>query len=428
MLMFDILITSFTFSLVHVISVVYLNMQNIRRSNLVCLKFFIASFLIVFFTFLLIQKSYIALPIMLFLLPLCTFILYKLNIAESFALSIISDLAVFYGGLLTQALIYQSPYNLLFPDNLKYIVIKNLFFLLVLVVVIIISNYIRNRPYISKKMLNNNTYYIIVIVCIAVLSNTCILSSDNNAYKIFLVNFGFKACFFILLVFILSIHSKMRFEHLSSKYIQLVKYTKIIEEMYEILVSQKHDFSNILFSISGYVDDNRISELQEYLNRHVLKEYSKKLNNSFLSPLKYIQNPALKGIVFTKLNQAAMKNIKLYINIFDEIEVCSIEPTDLVRIIGILFDNAIEACENSPQNELHLGMESEKTHTSIIIGNTFFHLPDIKLICKRGYSTKGENRGYGLYNLKKMLSLYPHAHLKTTVCNDIFYQELIIMK
>lgn len=238
MLMFDILITSFTFSLVHVISVVYLNMQNIRRSNLVCLKFFIASFLIVFFTFLLIQKSYIALPIMLFLLPLCTFILYKLNIAESFALSIISDLAVFYGGLLTQALIYQSPYNLLFPDNLKYIVIKNLFFLLVLVVVIIISNYIRNRPYISKKMLNNNTYYIIVIVCIAVLSNTCILSSDNNAYKIFLVNFGFKACFFILLVFILSIHSKMRFEHLSSKYIQLVKYTKIIEEMYNLSKSK----------------------------------------------------------------------------------------------------------------------------------------------------------------------------------------------
>jgi len=118
----------------------------------------------------------------------------------------------------------------------------------------------------------------------------------------------------------------------------------------------------------------------------------------------------------------------LFINIFSKIEISNIDPADLVKIIGILLDNAIEACENSQDNELHLGMDSDNTHTSILIGNTYCSLPDPELIYEQGFSTKGNNRGLGLYYLRKILSLYPHAHLKTTVSDNIFFQELIIMK
>ncbi|NLM11361.1 MAG: GHKL domain-containing protein [Clostridiaceae bacterium] len=428
MLEFDRLTTALAFSLVHVLTVVYLNTMNIRRSKLIYSKLFIVSFVIIFPARIFIQKLYIYFPVMLFLLPLCIFYIYRLNIAEAFALSMISDIIILFGELIAQSALNRTPESI-FPtqDNFEQTSVKNLSFLCIAAVVIVTSSLIRKKA-LNKRIIKNIIYYILLLALVNVALNVLLLVSGAAFEKIYLTNFCYKVCVFILLLFILSLSSKARFEHRSQKYMQLNKYTQIIEDMYEDLVSQQHDFSNILLSINGYIDDNRINELREYINKYVMKDLCKNMNNSFVSSLKYVQNPALKGIIFSKLNQAATKNIKLFINIFTEIDIYNIDPADLVRIVGILFDNAIEACEKSPQNELHLGMESDKTHTSILIGNTYFQLPDIKLICKRGYSTKGKNRGFGLYNLKKILSLYPHAHLKTTVSDNMFFQELIILK
>lgn len=428
MLEFDRLITVFTCSLVHVLTVIYLNIRNIRQSKQGYLKFFATSLIVNLSAAVLTPKTYIYFPVTLFLLPLCTFYIYRLGIAEAFALSTVSDIIILFGELIVQSFLNNIPsINFLISDNLSYTIVKNLSVLFFMTVVITAANLIK-KIHLTKKITKNIIYYLLFFTLMNIIFNIFLLSSDTAADRIYLSNFSYKICVLILLIYILSLISKVRFKYRSKKYIQLNKYIRIIEEMYEDLASQKHNFSNILFSINGYIDDNRISELREYLDNYVLKDYCVSVNNNFMASLKYVQNPALKGIIFSKLNQAAMKNIKLFINIFTEIEVYNIEPTDLVRIIGILLDNAIEACEKSPQNELHLGMDSDNTHTSILIGNTYYQLPDLKQITKRGYSTKGENRGFGLYNLKKILSLYPHAHLKTTVSDNMFFQELIIMK
>ena len=130
MLEFDRLTTALAFSLVHVLTVVYLNTMNIRRSKLIYSKLFVVSFVIIFPARIFIQKLYIYFPVMLFLLPLCIFYIYRLNIAEAFALSMISDIIILFGELIAQSALNRTPESI-FPtqDNFEQTSVKNLSFL-----------------------------------------------------------------------------------------------------------------------------------------------------------------------------------------------------------------------------------------------------------------------------------------------------------
>jgi len=424
---FDSLTAALTFSLVHVLTVIYLNSKNARRSKPVCLKLFAISFLIILSSGILIQDSCLYYPVVLFLLPLCTFYVYRLSIAEAFALSVVSDFIILFGELAVRTVMnkYHTGDFASFGGFMQT-VLRILFFLFIVAVLIAFTSFTRKRAT-GRTVTKSTVIYVLLLASVNIALNIYIISGTDFE-KVYLWNLGYKATVFILLLFILSLGSKMRLEYRNRKYKQLSRYTRTIEELCDNLISLKHDFSNILLSINGYLDDNRISELREYLGKYVLKDYCRNTQSSFALSLRHIQNPALKGIIFSKLDQASRKNIKMFVSIFNDIYICNIAPSDLARIIGILLDNAIEACENSTRNELHLGMESDKPHISILIGNTYCQLPDMTLIGKRGYSTKGKNRGFGLYNLNRILSLYPHAHLKTSVIDNMFFQELIILK
>jgi two-component system sensor histidine kinase AgrC len=220
---------------------------------------------------------------------------------------------------------------------------------------------------------------------------------------------------------------KKLFELQNKQYEQLIEYTGIIESLYEDIRNQKHDFLNILFSIKGYVETGQWEEFSS-LYRSILDEYSESAPGDILILLNRIQHPGLKGILGYKLKYAISLGITVHLNIFTTIKIGDIEPLVLCRIIGILTDNAVEAAYDSQEKEIHIAMESDNSHTSVIISNTFKVKPDLAQINKRGYSTKGAKRGVGLYNVKQLLSRNPSVSLKTSLENNMFFQELIITR
>lgn len=220
-------------------------------------------------------------------------------------------------------------------------------------------------------------------------------------------------------------HQKNLYEKQKKEYEQLVDYTGIIEGLYEELRSQKHDFLNILFSIHGYVATGQIDEFKKYYSA-ILEEYSEQQSNQFLSALSLIKHAGIKGILGYKLDHAVSMGIKVYLNVFTTIEFRSIDPISLCKIVGILLDNAVEASGESSEKEVHIGMEDDSVCTSVIISNSYLKNPDLSQIHKRGYSTKGKSRGVGLHNVNRILTQYPFVQLKTTVENNMFFQELIL--
>lgn len=213
----------------------------------------------------------------------------------------------------------------------------------------------------------------------------------------------------------------------NKQYEQLIEYTVIIENLYEDIRNQKHDFLNILFSIKGYVEGGQWEEFSS-LYRAILDDYSDSMPGNVLYSLNRIQHPGLKGILGYKLNHAVSQGITVHLNIFTSVEFRDMDPLVLCRVIGILTDNAVEAAFDSPEKEIHIAMESDAVSTSIIISNTFKIKPDLTQLDKRGYSTKGAQRGVGLYNVKQILSRNPSMLLKTSLENNMFFQELIITR
>lgn len=243
------------------------------------------------------------------------------------------------------------------------------------------------------------------------------------------------ACYFIistiLIVNIIKSHmEKVNLDIRQDSYNQLQEYTNQIENMYSSLRSFKHDYSNIMLSMSGYIEANDMDGLKEYFDKEILP-LSKKItkNTAHINQLMNIKTTELKSIISSKLLYAIELNINVNIEVTDEIVSLPIDTLDLCRVIGIFLDNAIEATLETDQPSIRFALINLETEYIFVISNTFLEkgIPYAAL-AKPNVSTKGANRGIGLYNAHEIISRYNHAFLDTEIQDKIFVQRLQLSK
>ena len=225
--------------------------------------------------------------------------------------------------------------------------------------------------------------------------------------------------------------NRQRIRREKEQYENLKEYTTQIETMYQSIRAFKHDYVNILTSIAGYLEAEKYEELNTYFNDNILKESRKLTQDDFkLNMLSNIKEPGLKGLISSKLIYAHEIGIKVVIDILDEVEEFYINIFDLNRIMGIFLDNAIEAANECKENkEIRFNVIKEEKAVVITLMNTFeVDEVDINNIEKNGYSTKGENRGLGLYNVKEILKKYRSVLKSTSVQDGFFVQSLVLQK
>jgi len=421
-------------TLVHVLIIRYLNFNNIRRSITANIFLFVVIFMFTIFANNIISITSVRFPAIALIVAVCAILIFKLGFFESLALTLIGNFILIVGDfavLLVFVNILKLNFSIL--HNSIYKIIASSAILLVTVLIIVIRQYLRRKS--VKSKLSTKSFFIICVVFIIIICafnlffNARIISINPSAVKIYnLTAFAiyFVICLFLIFLYFTSNNQKLILEQQTREYEHLIEYTGVIENLYEDIRNQKHDFMNVLFSIKGFLDNNQFDKLKDYYNNDILAEYDEKHPNCILSSLNMIKHPGLKGILAYKLNQAVNTNINVFVNIFEVIHITGMETIDLCKIVGILIDNAIEASIESSRRELHLGIEENERGVSTIIANTYRIEPDLNQIYKRGFSTKGKNRGLGLYNVKETLSRYPSVLLITTIENNTFFQELII--
>ena len=243
------------------------------------------------------------------------------------------------------------------------------------------------------------------------------------------------ACYFIistvLIVNIIKAHmEKVDIEMRQDSYNRLQEYTNQIENMYSSLRSFKHDYSNIMLSMSGYIEANDMEGLRDYFDKEILplsKNITK--NTAHINQLINIKTTELKSIISSKLLYAIELNINVGIEVTDEVTSIPMDTLDLCRVIGIFLDNAIEATLETDQPTIRFALINLDTEYIFIISNTFLEkgIPYATL-SKPNVSTKGVNRGIGLYNAHEIIAKYKHIFLDTEIKNKSFVQRLQISK
>jgi len=220
------------------------------------------------------------------------------------------------------------------------------------------------------------------------------------------------------------IESKSRDNELKT----LTEYNKNLESLYNDMRKFRHDYVNILSSMSGYIEDDDMNGLKEYFNKKIIPlgtDMNEK--NMKLGLLHNIIIKEIKGVVLTKMLQAQELGVEITIDIMESIEKVNLDVIDLSRCIGILIDNALEAAVLCENGRLEIGFIKRSNSLMIIIVNSVLEgAPPIHKIFEKGFSTKGKNRGLGLSNLREILSKYPKASLDTVIENKEFRQILEI--
>lgn len=211
---------------------------------------------------------------------------------------------------------------------------------------------------------------------------------------------------------------------------ELQEYTKQIERMYNNLRSFKHDYVNILMALSGYMEEKDYVGMEKYFTEHILPTNHKLNGENFrLSQLSNIKESALKGLVSSKLIYAHEMGVDTYIDIMEPIEKFPMNLLDLTRVLGIYLDNAIDATIECDRKEIKFNIVSEEKSLTIILMNTFVDKGiQLERIGTRSYSTKGEERGIGLYNVKDILRKHRNVYKETEIKDGYFVQTLILEK
>jgi len=114
----------------------------------------------------------------------------------------------------------------------------------------------------------------------------------------------------------------------------LQNYTHNVEIMYNSLRSFKHDYINILLSISGYIENGNIDELKEFFEskifptKNLIDQGDYKLNQ-----LSNINVMEIKSLLSAKIIYAHESGIDVTIDIPDKVDSFLIDTVDLARIL-----------------------------------------------------------------------------------------------
>jgi two-component system, CitB family, sensor histidine kinase MalK len=183
---------------------------------------------------------------------------------------------------------------------------------------------------------------------------------------------------------------------------QLAEELSGIKVYAEALRAQTHEFMNKLHVILGLAHVKNYDQLVAYVS-----QISNRYQTEVGSIARNIKDPVLAGFILGKLSYAREMGCELELD-----EECFLpQPADseilhdLVTIIGNLVDNALEAVGNSDNKQVKLNVVYDEGELLIEVSDHGAGIPEKvkEQIFDKGYSTKANNRGYGLFLVKKSL-------------------------
>ena len=190
------------------------------------------------------------------------------------------------------------------------------------------------------------------------------------------------------------------------------EYTKLMEDLsgtrylVDSMRANNHDFTNKLHVILGLIQMEMYNEASSYIQNitMVQRENISKVMNA-------VNEPAVAALLIGKIARASELNVSFILR-----EGCCYSSADmnlpsemLITVIGNLLDNAFDAMNENgdyqEQKELMFGIYSKPGAVLITVDDTGggIRKEDMIHIFENGYSTKGEGRGTGLYQVKAMV-------------------------
>ena len=283
----------------------------------------------------------------------------------------------------------------------------------------------------------NKTYITIISVVLSfsfvffyIISQTDM--SAPNSLRLYAIVFVGLIIFLSIIIFILSMFTlrEMRYKRNLQEIETYYEYTLKIESINNEMRKFRHDYVNILSTMSEFIREDDMPGLRQYFNEQIVPMKDNLQTRSLkLNGIEKLKVREIKGLITTKILQAQEKEIAISIEVPDNIERIDMNTIELSRIIGITLDNAIEASEPLDDSLIRIAFFKEGESVTLIIMNKCDDdIPRVHELFEEGFSTKGKSRGLGLSTLKEITDNNENVLLDTVIENSFFVQKIEIIE
>ena len=178
--------------------------------------------------------------------------------------------------------------------------------------------------------------------------------------------------------------------------------------------------------LRGMVREKKAKKkIEDMLNVNIIVE------DEYIEQLKNVPKGGLKGLLYYKIAIAGNKKVKMVAEVSEKVKK-KIEQMDtktlrqLCILLGIYIDNAIEAAEKTKKRLVTIEIYLKEGNLQFVISNSYKDEISLEKMSQKGYSTKGKNRGNGLYYAQKVISKSRNFEAEHLLLNHFYIQKLLV--
>lgn len=191
-----------------------------------------------------------------------------------------------------------------------------------------------------------------------------------------------------------------------------------VENMYNQMRGWRHDYRNHIQTMKSYASSGDIDAIRSYLDQ---------LDTDLNSVDMVIKtgNKMTDAILNSKISLARSKKINVTVDAHIPIALTTAE-LDLCIIIGNLFDNAIDASLELPEEHRLIRIYMDMKNTQLYMSFTNFTAsPKKKKVNRIFHTSKGQGHGFGLIHIDDIVHRYG-GYLNCNSEDGAFTTEILL--
>ena len=276
----------------------------------------------------------------------------------------------------------------------------------------------------KERRLSNIIFFLLITILLCILVYNLYKNIGFN--NIYIINISIMIIISVLTL--LFINSKNEYKRLSSDYEILFTYIQTFEDWIEKEQLNRHEYKNQLAVLRCLTKEKKVKDkIDEILEDNI------NIDGPVINQLKFLPKGGIKGLMYYKVAIAQKHKINLTTDVSIEskgilTKLSEKEVRVLCKLIGIYFDNAIEAAIESRKKNILIEIYELKDKVNIIFSNTFKNHKNMKDRNKKGVSSKGEGHGNGLYFADKLIKENDWLNQKQEIIDGYYIQMIEISK
>lgn len=311
--------------------------------------------------------------------------------------------------------------------NMYVVMFFSLSILIITYILIVVIKLLLKKTKLENNINKKITFYNRLVVCITAF---LLLLTFKTAQSYDSVSYIANIILLIVLciiVYIIFIQNK-KIQEFNVKTDHFIQFVDKYESSIDLNREFKHEVMNYLvIARNSKKKDDMKKVIELTINKFATTGNNNYRNVSLLPS-------GLKGIIYYKVLELEILKVNIEMNISKNVEkyVRNLDVDtykDIMQVVTILLDNVIDEMKTTKKEKI-VSIDISENNEKIIfeIANSISHSIDLKKLNNRNYSTKGKNRGMGLYLVNKIIDKYPNVKLNQEISSNYFVSTLIINK